>query len=365
MNHPDDAIRVLFAAVSPASSTDAAERLGRADDRFVVETVTDPDAGLAAIQRASVDCVVAVATVDGRGLAFLETARGRFPDIPGLLYVSDEYRDAARDSDGDDSPVSDALAAGVTDVVDPRRERDAVPLLANRVANAVEASRAANERDRQRERLQRFVSGVSHDLRNPLNVAQGRLAFAREECDSDHLDTASTAVDRTLELIGDLLALAKQGEMPTELETVDLAAIAEESWSNVATMDATLVLETDQQIRAHPSRLKQLLANLFGNAVAHGGDDVSVVVGAVNPMYTTTRTDDPVATGFYVADDGPGIPERERERVFEVGYTTDRDGTGFGLNIVQEVAAAHGWDVRVTEGAYGGARFEVTGVDVE
>ncbi len=365
MNHPDDAIRVLFAATSPAAPTDAAERLERADDRFVVETVADADAGLAAIRRASVDCVVAVAAGDGRGLDFLEAARARSPSLPGLLYVSDEYRDPARGSDGGDTPASDALAAGVTDVVDPRCERDAVPLLANRVVNAVEASRAADERDRQRERLRQFVSGVSHDLRNPLNVAQGRLEFAREECDSGHLDTASAAVDRTLELIEDLLALAKQGEMPTELESVDLAAIAEESWSHVATEEATLVIETDQRIRAHPSRLKQLLGNLFGNAVTHGGDDVTVVVGAVNPMYTTTRTDGPVATGFYVADDGPGIPEPERERVFEVGYTTDPDGTGFGLNIVQEIAAAHGWDVRVTEGAYGGARFEVTDVDVE
>ena len=54
---------------------------------------------------------------------------------------------------------------------------------------------------------------------------------------------------------------------------------------------------------------------------------------------------------------------QERERVFEAGYTTGEDGTGFGLSIVERVAEAHDWDVGVTESADGGARFEVTGVE--
>jgi len=68
--------------------------------------------------------------------------------------------------------------------------------------------------------------------------------------------------------------------------------------------------------------------------------------------------------GFYVEDDGPGIPAEERESVFEGGYSTTADGTGFGLRIVEQVATAHGWEVRVTDGTGGGARFEVSGVDV-
>ena len=68
--------------------------------------------------------------------------------------------------------------------------------------------------------------------------------------------------------------------------------------------------------------------------------------------------------GFYVADDGPGIPREQRTDVFESGYSTVSDGTGFGLAIVQEVVEAHGWSIRVTESTAGGARFEVTGVDV-
>jgi signal transduction histidine kinase len=69
--------------------------------------------------------------------------------------------------------------------------------------------------------------------------------------------------------------------------------------------------------------------------------------------------------GFFVADDGPGIPPEDRERVFETGYSTSAEGTGFGLRIVREVAQAHGWDVSVTESDGGGARFEIRGADVD
>ena len=71
-----------------------------------------------------------------------------------------------------------------------------------------------------------------------------------------------------------------------------------------------------------------------------------------------------LADGFYVEDDGPGIPEDERDEVFAHGYSTQRGGSGFGLAIVEAIADAHEWDVSVGEGADGGARFEVTGASV-
>ncbi|WP_309221729.1 HAMP domain-containing sensor histidine kinase [Halorussus sp. MSC15.2] len=68
--------------------------------------------------------------------------------------------------------------------------------------------------------------------------------------------------------------------------------------------------------------------------------------------------------GFYVEDDGPGIPEDERGRVFERGYTTTADGTGVGLAVVGDIAERHGWEVRTTESEDGGARFEIRGVEI-
>ncbi|MFB6157506.1 MAG: PAS domain S-box protein, partial [Haloferacaceae archaeon] len=208
------------------------------------------------------------------------------------------------------------------------------------------------EARRELERLDEFASVVSHDLRNPLNVAGGHLELAREECDSDRLDAVARAHDRMEALIDDLLALAREGEAVEETEAVDLAEFAERCWRNVETNGATLVAETESRVLADRSRLQRLLENLLANAVEHGGDGVTVRVG--------DRED---GSGFYVADDGPGIPEDERDRIFESGYSTDEDGTGFGLSIVEGIAEAHGWDVAVTGSPDGGARFEVVGVE--
>jgi hypothetical protein len=70
-----------------------------------------------------------------------------------------------------------------------------------------------------------------------------------------------------------------------------------------------------------------------------------------------------VANGFYVEDDGPGIPEDRRDDIFAAAYSTSEEGTGFGLRIVKQIAEAHDWVVHVTTGTDGGARFEYTGVE--
>jgi signal transduction histidine kinase len=101
---------------------------------------------------------------------------------------------------------------------------------------------------------------------------------------------------------------------------------------------------------ADADRLVQVFENLLQNSADHGGADVTVRVG-------------PLEDGFYVEDDGPGVPEADRERVFEHGYTTREDGMGYGLSIVRSVVGAHGWDIRVTGSGTGGARFEITGID--
>ena len=213
---------------------------------------------------------------------------------------------------------------------------------------STERKRRARELRRERDRLDEFAGVVSHDLRNPLNVAQGRLELAREDCESPHLDPIRKAHERMEELIEELLHLARQGE-PTP---VGLATLTEECWQTVTTGDTTVQIEIAETIRADETRLAQLLENLFRNAVQHAGDDVTLTVGELQSEQ-----------GFYVEDDGPGIPEDERVDVFDAGYSSAEDGTGFGLSIIEQVAQAHGWDVRVTDGSAGGARFEITGVE--
>ncbi|WP_312621410.1 PAS domain S-box protein [Haloarcula sp. 1CSR25-25] len=206
------------------------------------------------------------------------------------------------------------------------------------------------ELKRERNRLEEFASIVSHDLRNPLNVAQGRVELARKECENEHLDAITRAHERMGTLIDDLLTLARQGGEVTDTEAIDLATLTETCWGTVATTEATLTTDVTRTIYADKGRLKQLLENLMRNAIEHGGEGVTVTVG---------EGDD----GFYVEDTGPGIHEDTRETVFEIGYSTAEDGTGFGLHIVEQVADAHGWDICVTDGSESGARFEFTDVE--
>ncbi len=202
------------------------------------------------------------------------------------------------------------------------------------------------------DRLDELVSVISHDLRSPLNVADGRLDLAQADCDSPHLEDAASAVDRSRAIVDDLLALAREGDRDAEPTAVTLPSIVEDCWVSVEGGAATLSIETDRAVLADRGRLRHLLENLFRNAVEHGapgdGTRVTITVGDL-------------VDGFYVADDGVGVSPANRDDVFESGYSSG-DGTGLGLSIVRQVTREHGWDVTLTESAAGGARFEFTGV---
>jgi PAS domain S-box-containing protein len=220
--------------------------------------------------------------------------------------------------------------------------------------------------ERQNEQLEEFARVVSHDLRSPLNVAQGRLQLARSEHDIEDLAEVAEALERMDELVDDLLTLAREGKTVTEPEAVDLGSTVRDCWRHVETGNATLAVETTATVRADRSRLTELLENLVRNSVEHGSATVpdgadAVANGGGGVTVTVGALDD--GDGFYVADDGPGIPVEEREQVFEAGYSTQEEGSGFGLNIVARIAEAHGWSVSVVDAAGGGSRFEFTGVE--
>ncbi len=223
---------------------------------------------------------------------------------------------------------------------------DGVLVTIREITNRKEKER---QLQRQNERLDEFASVVSHDLRNPLNVANGRLDIVAAECESEHIAEIKWALDRMDHLIDDVLTLARDGETVGETDPVALDTLVTRCWAGVATDDATLTCEAEAEICADRSRLSQLLENLFRNSVEHNPEPVTVTVGELEG-------------GFFVEDDGRGIPEDEREKVFETGYSATDDGTGFGLAIVAEIVSAHGWEIDVTESEAGGARFEITGV---
>ncbi|RLN01761.1 ATP-binding protein [Haloarcula sp. Atlit-7R] len=232
-----------------------------------------------------------------------------------------------------------------------------VELMGNWVSYEQERERREQELTRERNRLEDFASVVSHDLRNPLSVAFGRLTLVEEEYDGnpEHIESLHRSLERMDELIDDVLALARGGHKVIDANETSLDDIITAAWDTVESSDATLErIEMDAEITGDQTRLQQLFENLFRNSVEHSDDPVTVRVGTLSG-----------GRGFYVADDGPGIPEDEREQVFERGYTTSDDGTGFGLAIVSEIVDAHGGRITVAESDGGGVRFDVTGVQVD
>ncbi len=240
------------------------------------------------------------------------------------------------------------------------------------LTDVTEQERYRQQLKRQKDRLEQFTGTVSHDLRNPLNVAQGNSEIIQDlltaahtddgsykSLDADALETIESSTEtlvRTLTrmeaLIDDLLVLAREGQDIDEYESVSLTTLSEDCWTMVDQQNAELVVSDDLIVKADPDRLRQLIENLFRNAIEHGGEDVTVRIGPLDDE-----------AGFYIEDTGPGISADNRSDVFESGYTTNRSGTGFGLSIVSQIVNAHGWQIKLTASVEGGARFEITGVE--
>lgn len=203
---------------------------------------------------------------------------------------------------------------------------------------------ASREARRQRRRLETFTSVVSHDLRNPLTVAMGQLHETVRTGDASHLEAVHDALCRMDELVDDSLSLARSGSQVVDPEPAPLVELAAESWEYVDTGGATLELDGTRQLLADRRRLRRLFENCYRNACEHGGAD-TIRVG-------------PLSDGFYIEDDGAGIPADLRAEVFTQGVSTAPDGSGLGLAIVEAVAQAHGWVASATQSSDGGARFE-------
>jgi signal transduction histidine kinase/DNA-binding response OmpR family regulator len=274
-------------------------------------------------------------------------------------------------------------------------EETLVDLMSRWVSYELQRRQVTEKLHEQNEQLERFASIVSHDLRNPLSIIEGYVDMAVETGEIDHLSRVQSAVKRMDTLIDDVLLLSRTENAISDCTAVDLGSLANRCWETVPTEAATLTVTADPTVEADVTRLKQLLENLFRNSVEHGSTDSRPQADdSVEHGSTENRTqsgdsvehgstdsrpqaDDSVDlggkgvhirigeldTGFYFEDDGPGIPEDERETVFENGYSTAENGTGLGLSIVKEIVDAHGWEVQITEAEGGGARFEITGVD--
>ncbi|MFB1063922.1 ATP-binding protein [Natrinema sp. H-ect4] len=254
----------------------------------------------------------------------------------------------------------------------------------------------------QADRMEGFAKLLFHDLRNPLSVALAQAETLELDDDIDlgcgdgDRSPLRSSLERMESIIDDALALVTIEDIE-ETEVLSLETAVETAWAHVSTGSATVSVADDVEFRANPDLVSHLFENLFRNSVEHGttgsrsrvdetiergGDAVAIEVGVLEAVTETSTdapaepraggaslerstadgTDERVAIdGFYIEDDGPGIPAEHREKVFKSGFSPD-GGSGLGLAIVRDVADAHGWSVTAETSRDGGARFEIRNV---
>ncbi|WP_440763724.1 sensor histidine kinase [Natronorubrum sp. DTA7] len=274
-------------------------------------------------------------------------------------------------------------------------------MFAELIARMLEHELERRRTEAQIEQLDTFASTVSHDLRSPLTVIQGWVEATEQSANIEYLRKVYPAVDRMQQLLDDVLATARSGQVIGNVEPISLETVTRTAWDQLETGSHELVVETDAVARADQERLQAVFENLFRNSVEHGSTSPASQTpedpadhGSTDPTETggsaasaspeSVTSGSPSASsggltitvgdisdangnpvGFYVEDDGCGIPESDRESIFETGFTTASLGTGFGLSIVQSIVSAHDWSTDLAESEAGGARFEIANVDFQ
>ncbi|WP_299232756.1 sensor histidine kinase [Natronomonas sp.] len=348
------------------------EVLRRAD--VTVDPVSKPDAEAALSFLADAeklpDCIVGayhLPGIDGIEFSQRRTSQGMGSAVPLVLLVENSSESIA---------VS-ALNAGVSGYIQ-RDHPDAIDQLADRIRDEIDSARFLGdavtesvfencraELEWERERFGEIRRVLSHDLRSPLNVAKGYTQYistgtnggdSQENDRNEPLSEIATALDRIDSFLDDLNVLIQQGQPVGSPEPLELKEAARSAWSRSHTKKARLQIVAKEplvsgKIMADRERTLGLLRELYTNAIDHGPPEVTVEVG-------------PLSDGFYVLDDGPGIPEDTREDVFRAGMSDRKGRNGLGLARVKHIASAHGWSVSVCERSECGGCFEITGVNI-
>lgn len=248
---------------------------------------------------------------------------------------------------------------------DERTESGELAVALNRMVGSI--TTALDERTRSEERIRQFVADASHELRTPVTTIRGYAELYRHGglADPHALEDAMRRTEqeaaRMGRLVEDMLALARLDERRAlERRPVDLAALAQDAGADAAAVAprraVTVVADEPIVVVGDEDRLRQVIANVVGNALVHTDDDVPVALRVGR---------DAGEAWFEVADEGAGMtPEvaaRATERFFRAdpARSRHRGGSGLGLSIVDAAVAAHGGRVEVTSEVGRGTRVRL------
>ena len=276
------------------------------------------------------------------------------------VQFTDEGPELAEDADSEDLPESFEQSVGLDSIEDDEvakeEDDDADATDTDSVASETESptGKADSEDGDSMTPLVAYSDTIAHELRNHVNVAQAFLDLGRNDGEDENFDRVESALERINRLTDEAAAVAQGGVNADQMTSGKLAEDARIAWERVDADDGSLAVEDDLSIVADHDLLVLLLENLFRNAADHVGPDVDVRVGCLAGD----------RTGFYVEDDGPGIPESDRERLFGWGVSGGDSDGGIGLAIVKQIVDNHGWTITIADGSDGGARFEIADVEV-
>ncbi|MGH3361903.1 MAG: sensor histidine kinase [Nocardioides sp.] len=320
------------------------------------------------------DCDVALSfaarVLDAKSLVVIPdlTRDRRFADHPYVTRAERPLRSYA----GHPLTAPDGTVIGALSVYDERvrtltdHHPDAFAVVADRVVDVLELELARRRCDElhQRlgvsdERLATFAGQVSHDLKNPLTTMVMSLDLAQERIASDGesanvaplLAQAVRGAGRMQTMLGELLTFARGGATP-ELQPVDLGVVMTEVRDDLAGSlgETTLVVDQLPTVSGDPRLLRAVLQNLVSNAVKFTRE-------GVRPVVFVRAAETPGGWRVEVADNGRGIPEPDRARVFDPMVRLDQTvpGTGIGLATCRRAIEAHGGQIGVAPAAGGGA----------
>jgi PAS domain S-box-containing protein len=194
------------------------------------------------------------------------------------------------------------------------------------------------------QKLSEFTETVSKDLKNPVNIAKGYLDLIQDSEHDEEIREIENSLNQLEEIIDHLSYINGDSEVLDKKE-ISIRDTFKGSLDYFDREEIEDKVRGDQEANADPSALTTVFQNLIRNSTEYSEGEVTIEVGELED-------------GFYYQDDGPGVDEEIKDRIFEQGFTTEEENTGFGLCAVKKIAEAHGWKVEQYKGELGGLQIE-------
>jgi signal transduction histidine kinase len=208
------------------------------------------------------------------------------------------------------------------------------------------------------------AAGLAHETRNPLNIIRGLSQMVSKQDDASpdirkRLREIVDETDRVTAQLNEFINYSRPREVRRSIVTLGsvigevaraLSYDLEEKQIRLETSVNGLLIEADEQL------LRQCLFNLLLNATQAVEQDGAIRISAIRMG--------PDKAAIEVLDNGPGVPEHQRQEIFKPYFTTHEKGTGLGLAIVQQIVLAHGWEIEYSPNEPRGAIFRLSHLKV-